>query len=143
MHMIGDRIKQRRQELNMSRAELAERIGKKDRSLIFRYEKGDVDIPVGVLRSLSEALDVSMIYLLGLEKEVAPRPTDIWNDPIVLDAIEKARQEGAEAALDNVLLMFQTPAYLAAVSLMAELTPEDFAVVKTELKRLVAKKDNK
>ena len=139
MHMIGDRIKQRRIELNMSRAELAERIGKKDRSIIFRYEKGDVDIPISVLQSLSEALDVSIIYLLGLEKEVTPRPTDILNDPIVLDAIHKAQNR----AIDLTVKLFTDAEFSTTVGLLAELTPEKFAVVEAEIAREMDKIKNK
>ena len=132
MHMIGDRIKQRRQELNMSRAELAERIGKKDRSIIFRYEKGDVDIPISVLQSLSEALDVSIIYLLGLEDEYVPRPTEsqILNDPIVLDAIEKAKQEVQDRDWDLIAKLICDAKFYSVVKQVAALTPLTVRVLR-------------
>ena len=47
---IGRRIKQRRKEMKISADELAKRLGK-DRSTIYRYEKGDIEnMPIDILR---------------------------------------------------------------------------------------------
>lgn len=65
---IGQRIKERRKELKMSADELAKRLGK-DRSTIYRYEKGDIEnLPLDILEPIAEALETTPQYLMGWEK---------------------------------------------------------------------------
>ena len=74
---IGEKIKLRRKELNMSADDLAQCVGK-DRSTIFRYENGDIDnMSIALLQPIAEALDVSVGYLLGLEEN---KNSTITND---------------------------------------------------------------
>lgn len=62
---IGQRIKQRRKELKMSADELGSRLGK-DRSTIYRYEKGDIEnLPLDILEPIAEALQTTPQYLMG------------------------------------------------------------------------------
>lgn len=71
---ISKRIKTRRQELGISVEELADRINK-NKATIYRYEKGDIGkVPYDILEPLSEALDVSIGYLLGSEDTIEERP---------------------------------------------------------------------
>ena len=71
---IGKIIKKRRKRLNLSADKLGERIGK-DRSTIYRYERGDIEnLSVEVLGSLADALQLSIPELLGLE-DVKPLPS--------------------------------------------------------------------
>lgn len=64
---IGQRIKDRRKELKMSADELGKRIGK-DRSTVFRYEKGDIEnLPLDVLEPIARALQTTPQYLMGWE----------------------------------------------------------------------------
>lgn len=64
------RIKNRRQELGISVEELADRINK-NKATIYRYENGDIGkVPYDILEPLSEALDVSIGYLLGSEDTI-------------------------------------------------------------------------
>ena len=66
---VGQRIRKRRKELNMSVDELAERIGK-DRATIYRYEKGEIEnMPMALLQPTADALEVTISYLMGLEDE--------------------------------------------------------------------------
>ena len=66
---IGEAIKNRRKELNMSVDELAKKVGK-DRSTIYRYEKGDIEnIPMDLLIPIAEALKTSPKQLIIPEKE--------------------------------------------------------------------------
>ena len=68
---IGETIKRRRLELGMSADELAAAIGK-DRSTIYRYEKGDIEAaPVDVIISLAQALKITPPQLLGWDKHPA------------------------------------------------------------------------
>lgn len=71
---ISKRIKNRRQELGMSVEELAD-ILNKNKATIYRYENGDIGkVPYDILKPLSEALDVSVGYLLGSEDTIENRP---------------------------------------------------------------------
>ncbi|MCI9369648.1 MAG: helix-turn-helix transcriptional regulator [Lachnospiraceae bacterium] len=66
---FGQRIKQRRLELNLTVDELANKL-KKNRATIYRYEKDDIkDMPTTVLEPLANALETTPAYLMG------------WNDP--------------------------------------------------------------
>lgn len=61
---IGKAIKARRKELKMSVEELAKAIGK-DRSTIYRYERGDIEhIPMELLMPIAKALKTSPKHLV-------------------------------------------------------------------------------
>ena len=65
---IGQRIKDRRKALKMSADELAKRLGK-DRSTIYRYEKGDIEnLPLDILEPIAKALNTTPQYLMGWDK---------------------------------------------------------------------------
>lgn len=65
---IGQRIKSRRKELKISADELGAKLGK-DRSTIYRYEKGDIEnLPLDILEPIAEALSTTPQYLMGWEK---------------------------------------------------------------------------
>lgn len=71
---IGQRIKERRKELHISADELGKMLGK-DRSTIFRYEKGDIEnLPLDILKPIANALDVTPSYLMGWEADIEPLP---------------------------------------------------------------------
>lgn len=62
---IGQRIKQRRKDLNISADELARKLGK-NRATVYRYEKDDIkDLPISVLESLADVLGTTPAYLMG------------------------------------------------------------------------------
>ena len=62
---IGERIKQKRKELRMNADELGTKIGK-DRSTIYRYEKGDIEkLPLDILEPIAKALQTTPQYLMG------------------------------------------------------------------------------
>lgn len=67
--MRTDRLTDRRNELRLTQAELAERVGV-SKQTIYRYEKG-MDISSDVLGQLAQALDVSADWLLGLVDDKA------------------------------------------------------------------------
>ena len=72
---IGIRIKQRRKELGMSADKLGEILGK-DRSTIYRYEKGDIEnLPLDILEPIARALRTTPAYLMGWESGDHPSAT--------------------------------------------------------------------
>lgn len=65
---IGQRIKERRKEMGISADDLANRLGK-DRSTIYRYEKGDIEnLPLDILEPIAAALSTTPQYLMGWDK---------------------------------------------------------------------------
>lgn len=64
MLAIGSRIKEARTALGLSVDDLAGVIGK-NRATVYRYENGEVDIPVSVVESLAEALHTTPAYIMG------------------------------------------------------------------------------
>ena len=78
---IGHRIKERRKYLRMSADELAKRLGK-DRSTIYRYEKGDIEnLPLDILEPIAKALETTPQYLMGWEE--VQKKNDIISDVVI------------------------------------------------------------
>lgn len=78
---IGDRIKDRRKYLGMSADELGKRLGK-DRSTIYRYEKGDIEnLPLDILEPIADALETTPQYLMGWEQ--VQKNNDIISDAVI------------------------------------------------------------
>ena len=77
---IGNRIKQRRIELDLTVDDLVALTGK-SRATIYRYENGDIEnMPSTVLEPLAVALRTTPAYLMGWDNPaelVAPEPVRI------------------------------------------------------------------
>ena len=70
--MLGDRVRQKRQELDLTQAQLAAATGIKQFH-ISRIESGDIrDIKGETLRRLARALHVTSDFLLEIEDAAAP-----------------------------------------------------------------------
>ena len=78
---IGLRIKQRRKALKMSADDLGKRLGK-DRSTIYRYEKGDIEnLPLDILEPIATALQTTPQFLMGWQE--VQKKNDILSDIIL------------------------------------------------------------
>ena len=66
---IGERIKERRKELQWSQRELSDKMGYSNHSTITRIEAGKVDIPQSRIVQFADVLGVSIAYLMGWDKE--------------------------------------------------------------------------
>ncbi len=76
---IGYRIKQRRKELGMTADKLGELLGK-DRSTIYRYEKGDIEnLPLDILEPIATVLHTTPAYLMGWD--IADKKGGVKNPP--------------------------------------------------------------
>lgn len=65
MMTIGERIKQRRKELDLSVDEVARILGK-NRATVYRYESDDIEnLPISILEPLAKALQTTPGDLLG------------------------------------------------------------------------------
>ena len=71
---VGQAIKHRRKELDISAEQLADKIGV-SAATIYRYEKGDIEkLPVAVLESISTVLSTTPAYLMGWEDDLPSYP---------------------------------------------------------------------
>ena len=78
---IGERIKQRRKQLRMSADDLGKKLGK-DRSTIYRYEKGDIEnLPLDILEPIAAALNTTPQYLMGWE--AVQKKNDVLSDIVL------------------------------------------------------------
>lgn len=68
---IGQRIKQRREELGMSQEELAKKAGYKSRSSINKIEVDGRGLPQSKIALIAKALDTTPSYLMGW-KDIKP-----------------------------------------------------------------------
>lgn len=91
MKQIGERIKQRRESLNISAEELAQEIGV-HKATIHRYENGDFkSMKLPVIESIAHALRVNPSWLLGKSdrmeetKETPLTPRDQKDIDLIID----------------------------------------------------------
>lgn len=73
MKTTGERIRERRKEINMTADRLAN-ILEVSRSTVFRYENGEIEkVPAPIMMKIASALNTTAAYLMGWEEEkVAP-----------------------------------------------------------------------
>ncbi len=65
MSQIGDKIKQRREQLGLSQDELAKELGYKSRSSINKIENNERSVPQNKIQLLASLLQVDTDYLMG------------------------------------------------------------------------------
>ena len=65
---IGERIKLRREELNLSQDELAKRLGYKSRSSINKIEVGSRNLTQSRIKAIADALETTPSYIMGWEE---------------------------------------------------------------------------
>jgi len=65
---LNERIKARREELNLSQDELAKRLGYRSRSTINKIELGINDVTHSKLEAMAKALETTCEYLMGWEE---------------------------------------------------------------------------
>lgn len=63
---VGQRILQKRKELNLSQEELARRVGV-DRTTVAKWESGSNNLKQSVVKKLADALECSPVWLVGLD----------------------------------------------------------------------------
>lgn len=95
---LAERVIARRKELNMTQEELAHRMGLKSRSSISKIESGRPAEPKTYER-LSQALDVSVAYLMGVDESPEAKATfeaTILQDEDVMEMVHLYLSKGPE-----------------------------------------------
>lgn len=81
---IGNKIKQRREQLGMSQDELAKKLGYSSRSTVNKIEKGINDITQSKIIAFANALHVTPAYLMDWESNVIEEDKDLINNVLSL-----------------------------------------------------------
>ena len=76
---IGDRIKVRRQQLNMSQEELAQKLSYSSKSSISRIESNRQNLTQNKIQEIAAVLDTTPAYLMGWEDNSGTITTNIGN----------------------------------------------------------------
>lgn len=87
---IGERIKNRRKELNLTQEELAKKAGYKNKSDISKMESAGNEIGMNRLHKIAPALNTTVEYLMGWEK-------DMVDDSPALKAAMRSNDESITA----------------------------------------------
>ena len=90
---IGKKIKQRRQELDWTLRDLADRMGYKNHSSIVRIENDEIDLPASKLEAFADVLGVDVGYLLSLDDEKSESDVDMMNHIAIGQRIKTRRKE--------------------------------------------------
>lgn len=97
---IGQKIKELRNQLNMSVDDLAAKLGK-NRATIYRYERGDIEnLPLDVLEPLANALETTPGYLMGWEE--TPKKKELSTiDDVTMGDVFKALRLGSNLSIEE------------------------------------------
>lgn len=96
---IGDKIRQRREAIGMSQAELANKLGYTSRSSINKIEKDINDIPQSKIIAFAEALETTPAFLMDWKEEQNDNQSRIWkNVKLAREKNNISQEELAELA---------------------------------------------
>ena len=113
-------IKARREELNMTQGQLAEKAGYADKSMIAKIEKGQIDLAQSKIQIIATALQTTPKKLMGWD-DCAParRPISLYSDEKqLLTNYRKLNDTGKAKAQEDVEDLTQIPKYTADLTLI-------------------------
>lgn len=104
MSTVGNRILQRRKELDLTQEELARRMGYKSKSTINKIEMGINDIPQSKIMKFAEVLATTPSFLMGWdEEENSPEePMLSEGETILLDLFRRIPEDKQELVLQMI-----------------------------------------
>lgn len=74
---VGQRIKQKREELGMSQEELATKLGYKSRSSINKIELDIQNLTQSKIKAIAEALHTTTNFIMGWDEEIEEQEKDL------------------------------------------------------------------
>ena len=126
MLTIGSRIRNRREELNLSQDELAKRLGYKSRSSINKIELDQRNLTQSKIKAIADALETTPAYIMG------------WEELDQTVDLKKLQKEVSEAAVTMEMIEKQYgSSTLEAFNLYVQLDIEDRAEIRGEMKRIL------
>lgn len=91
---IGQRIRQRREELNMTQEELAHKIGYKSKSSINKIEIDVQQLKQSKIKEIAEALQTTPDYIMGWTQEVKTKVKPLTDEELrILNAYRAASED--------------------------------------------------
>ena len=113
-------IKARREELNMTQSQLAEKAGYADKSMIAKIEKGQIDLAQSKIQIIASALETTPKMLMGWNDSApAQRPVLLYSDEKkLLTNYRKLNGTGRAKAQEDVEDLTQIPKYSADITLI-------------------------
>ena len=121
MLTIGSRIRNRREELNLSQDELAKRLGYKSRSSINKIELDQRNLTQSKIKAIADALETTPAYIMG------------WEELDQTVDLKKLQKEVSEAAVTMEMIEKQYgSSTLEAFNLYVQLDIEDRAEIRNE-----------
>lgn len=109
---VGDKIRMRRLELNMSQDELALRVGYTSRSSINKIEIEGRGIPTQKIKDFASALSVSPEYIMGwCDKPIEQNPTNQLseNEKTMLELFNCLTEEGQNLLIQTARMIQPQP----------------------------------
>ncbi len=105
--LIPERLRSAREQLNLSKAEAARRIGLTAASYV-RYEAGDRSPSSQVLQSIAEKLGTSVAFLSGETNDISPDRITVFknDDPLLFDLVSTAKLAD-DATLQRLLSYYR------------------------------------
>ena len=76
---LGDRVKQKRENMGLSQEELADKMGYKSKTSIHKIEQGITDLPLSKVEELAKVLNVTTSYLMGWESKKEEKENDVFS----------------------------------------------------------------
>ena len=76
---LGEKVKLRREELNLSQEELAEKMNYKSKTSIHKIEVGITDLPLSKVKELAAVLKTTSAYLMGWEDKKEEKENNIFS----------------------------------------------------------------
>lgn len=110
---IGERIKARRHELNLSVDDVAEKLGK-NRATVYRYESDMIyHLPITVLEPLAEILKCSPGYLMGWtdDAEIKQKVELTKDENTLVSKYRKLNTDGKQKADEYITDLSEQPKY--------------------------------
>lgn len=111
MSTVGNRILQRRKELDLTQEELARRMGYKSKSTINKIEMGINDIPQSKIARFAEVLATTPSFLMGWdEEEDSPEePKLTEGEKVLLDLFRRVPEDKQKLVLQMIRVALDNP----------------------------------
>lgn len=105
--LIPERLKSARENLNLSKAEAARKIGLTAASYV-RYEAGDRSPSPQVIVSIAEKLGTSIAYLTGETDDVTPDVVSVYknSDPLLFELVKRT-QSADDTTLQRLISYYR------------------------------------
>ena len=125
MSTIGNRIRKRREQLDLSQDELAKRLGFKSRSSINKIELDERNLTQSRIKAIADALETTPSYIMGWDE---------LNEQVDLEKLRQDIQKEGEA--EKIIVNRYGKDVWDALCMYIQLDAEDRAEVRGMMKGL-------